>query len=256
MFIIIFFDTDKPYVPIFGCRKRQQRHAVYANLDDLSSLPSSTTNVMPPSSNMSINSSDFDCFDVPIMDEEGPSVVKKKMMRETNYNNDNNSRRQQHNIMQQSRPTVLADRTNFQNNYQQPSSSFNNNNTYAHQHRQHTNDNNNNNNSNTSFNNNNSFSNNYQPQQQQQPHQQQRRPVSYQQKGMSYAPLMHEEEKRSIAKNYPHSNNRFHDRPSSVNNNLVSKLGPSNNNSREKNWNNEKRNQGNDNRNLLHHSKR
>lgn len=66
-----FLASDKPYVPIFGCRKRhlpQQRQAAYANPDDL------------PSSNISTISldSEFDKFDFPMEEiEERPTKSSK-----------------------------------------------------------------------------------------------------------------------------------------------------------------------------------
>lgn len=84
----------KPYVPIFGCRKRQQRHAAFANLDDISTLPSSSSAMnMAASSesftnlpNMSIG--DFDRFDISMaMDEEKPPLSKKMLQDYTTRDN-------------------------------------------------------------------------------------------------------------------------------------------------------------------------
>ena len=209
---------------------------------------------MPPSSNISMNSSDFDCFDVPMMDEERPPVSKKKMLQVDNHNS-NNPNRQQQNIMQQPRPMVLADKTNFQSNYRQPSPRPLSN-TFHQQHNRYTT---NNNKIIMDFNNNNSNNNNQQQQhqkQQQQQQQQQHKPVSYQQNKIYFPPQIHKEEKPPISRNYAGPCNGFHD-----SDNFVYNPCPSSNNNRE-HWNSDRRNQGinherrNQNLQIPHHSQK
>jgi len=99
---------EKPFVPIFGCRKRQQRHAAYANPDELSTLPSSNSNI---SSNHNVSqisiASDFDCFDVPMMADEKPPVTKKKIMLEQKPPQYRQNQEQQRNTFQQQKKPKL-----------------------------------------------------------------------------------------------------------------------------------------------------